>query len=81
MTTHELADNCPRCLRRDIAPVREAEDYNGNTVAWFACPHCWHRWITTRKAPAEESRYAEYDDPDAWEAEDDFSAYDRERWS
>jgi predicted RNA-binding Zn-ribbon protein involved in translation (DUF1610 family) len=76
---HELADNCPRCLRRDVPPTREAEDYQGNTHAAYECPACGWVWRTERTAPAEEPYYAAYDDPDAWEADDDFTDYDRER--
>jgi transposase-like protein len=82
MAKHELADNCPRCLRRDVAPIQEAEDYDGNTYARYQCPSCTWSWRTQRTARPEESRYAVYDDPDAWEADDDFSDYDQERsWS
>ncbi|WP_367134526.1 MULTISPECIES: hypothetical protein [Streptomyces] len=71
-----MTDACPRCLRRHVPPYVDAEDYDGNLHASYRCPACGHSWVTRRTAEPEPSRYATYDDPDAWEAEDDFSDYD-----
>lgn len=79
MTVHDLTDNCPRCLARDVPPDRQAEDYNGNTHTGYCCSACGWTWKTCRVAPIEESRYTDHGDPDAWEAEDDFSDYDNDR--
>ena len=76
--TH-TTDSCPRCLTRGIKPRVDAEDYDGNTHKVHCCSRCGHRWVTRRIAEPEESSYAECDDPDAWEADDDFSDYDRDR--
>lgn len=72
-------DTCPRCLRRDITPASDMEDYSGNLHTGYRCGRCGHVWLTRRIAEPEPDRYATYDDPDAWEAEDDFTDYDRER--
>jgi hypothetical protein len=69
-------DTCPRCLHRDVGPYVNAEDYDGNPSASYRCPACAHVWVTRRIAEPEQPYYATYDDPDAWEAEDDFSDYD-----
>lgn len=72
-------DTCPRCLRRDVEPLVDAEDYHGNPHTSYRCPNCHHVWVTRRTAEPEESRYADpedIDDPDAWEADDDFSDYE-----
>lgn len=72
-------DSCPRCLRSDIEPAIDAEDYWGNPHSSYRCPGCGHRWVTRRIGEPEPGRYRTPDDPDAWEAEDDFTGYDRER--
>lgn len=74
-------DTCPRCLRRDIEPYIDREDYHGNPRSVYACPSCAWTWRTERIAEPEPEYYAVYDDPDAWEADDDFTAYDQARWS
>ena len=74
-----MFDNCPRCLRRDVPPLVDAEDYHGNPHTSYRCPACGWTWITRRLAEPEEPYYQPSDDPDAWEAEDDFTDYDRER--
>ena len=71
-------DNCPRCLQRDVRPTIDAEDYDGNPRSSYRCPRCRHVWFTHRIAEPIESRFQPSDDPDAWEAEDDFSDYDNE---
>lgn len=73
-------DSCPRCMRRDVKPYLDREDYHGNTYSLYVCPGCGHTWRAQRIAEPEADYYAVYDDPDAWEADDDFTAYDRERW-
>jgi hypothetical protein len=70
-------DTCPRCLRRDVPPFLDREDYHGNPHSTYACPGCGWTWTTQRIAEPEPDQYAVYDDPDAWEADDDFTAYDR----
>lgn len=74
-----MNDSCPRCLARDVAPHTDAEDYDGNLHTSYRCPRCGNTWVTRRTAPPEPDPYATYDDPDAWEADDDFTAYDRDR--
>lgn len=75
-------DSCPNCLERDVPPRVDAEDYHGNPHSSYRCPRCRHVWTTRRLAEPEPDHYATYDDPDAWEAEDDFRTYDRDRgWS
>jgi hypothetical protein len=77
-----VTDSCPACLRPDVAPQVDAEDYHGNPHSAYRCPRCGWAWTTRRLAEPEPDHYATYDDPDAWEAEDDFSDYDGERgWS
>jgi ssDNA-binding Zn-finger/Zn-ribbon topoisomerase 1 len=73
-------DTCPNCLRRGVEPRLDQEDYDGNPHSTYTCPSCGHTWNAQRIAEPEPPRYAAYDDPDAWEAEDDFTAYDRARW-
>ena len=73
-----VTDSCPNCLRRDVPPRVDAEDYAGNPHTSYRCPACWHVWTTRRVAEPAEPYYATYDDPDAWEADDDFTDYDRE---
>lgn len=70
-------DTCPRCLTRDVRPGVDAEDYDGNPHTSYRCPNCRHVWFTKRLAEPEPETYATYDDPDAWEADDDFTDYDR----
>lgn len=72
-----MLDNCPRCLQRDITPTVDAEDYNGNPRSAYRCPRCLHTWFVHRVGEPEPDRHATYDDPDAWEADDDFRDYDR----
>lgn len=73
-----VTDSCPNCLRRDVPPQVDAEDYHGNPHTSYRCPVCWHVWTTQRTAEPAEPYYAIYDDPDAWEADDDFTDYDRD---
>lgn len=75
----KTTDTCPRCLRRDVTPEIDAEDYDGNPRTSYRCPACGHVWFTHRAAEPEPDYYATYDDPDAHEADDDFRDYDRER--
>jgi hypothetical protein len=75
-----VIDTCPNCLRRDVGPRLDEEDYDGNPHSTYACPSCGHTWSAQRIAEPEPPRYAVYDDPDAWEADDDFTDYDRARW-
>jgi len=75
----KTTDTCPRCLRRDVPPQIDAEDYDGNPSSSYRCPACGHRWFTHRTAEPEPDHYATYDDPDAFEADDDFTDYDRDR--
>lgn len=78
----KVTDTCPRCLRREVQPEIDAEDYAGNPHTSYRCPACRHVWFAIRAAEPEPAYYAEHDDPDAWEADDDFNSYDRERgWS
>lgn len=74
-----MNDTCPRCLRREVLPIRDMEGYDGRLHASYRCDNCGHTWVTRRAAEPEGDRYATYDDPDAWEAEDDFRDYDRDR--
>lgn len=71
-----MTDSCPCCLRRDVEPFRDLEGYDGNPLSAYRCPGCGHAWTVRRTAVPEPDRYAVYDDPDAWEADDDFSDYD-----
>lgn len=73
----EMLDNCPRCLTRDVIPLVDAEDYHGNPHTSYRCPRCGHVWITRRLAEPDDL-VDEFDDPDAWEADDDFTSYDRD---
>lgn len=82
MNAQSVTDNCPRCLHREVLVTVDAEDYHGKLHTSYRCLRCRHTWFTIRTAEPEPPYYAEYDDPDAWEADDDFRAYDRERgWS
>lgn len=75
-------DTCPSCCKRDVPPHVDAEDYDGNPHSAYRCPACRHTWLTVRRTDTASGDYATYDDPDAWEADDDFSDYDRARgWS
>lgn len=73
-------DTCPRCLRRNVPPRIDAEDYGGNPHSSYTCPGCGWTWHTQRTAEPAAEQYAVYDDPDAWEADDDFTDYDQARW-
>jgi transposase len=70
------SDTCPRCLRRDVKPAAVAEDYDGSSRSSYRCPGCGWTWLTRRAAEPEPSPFVEHDDPDAWEADDDFTDYD-----
>lgn len=77
-----MTDTCPACLRPDVEPAVDAEDYDGNPRSSYRCPRCGWTWFTQRTGEPARDRfatYADHDDPDAWEADDDFSDYDRAR--
>lgn len=77
--SQNVNDTCPCCCKRDVPPRVDAEDYDGNPHTSYRCPACGWTWFTIRRAEPQPDYYATYDDPDAWEAEDDFTSYDRAR--
>ncbi|MFQ5933862.1 MAG: hypothetical protein ACE5KI_04405, partial [Dehalococcoidia bacterium] len=39
---------CPRCWSSDIRPILTLQ-----SVAWWGCPDCFHRWYAQRDDPAK----------------------------
>ena len=47
-TVGENSQRCPRCGFCDIRPILTLQ-----SVAWWACFDCFHRWYAQRKDPAK----------------------------
>jgi hypothetical protein len=70
-------DNCPNCLHRGVEPRSVAEIARGVERSSYRCPRCRRTWETERMADdGRRGEAAGCGDPDAWEADDDFSDYD-----